>query len=80
MKTVSKSNLKTHMFSIFRELEKNGGELIVTDNQWPVLKVTPIHSQKTVSDVFADLRNKTVIYRQDVWKPDACVWGTRRHP
>lgn len=39
--TVSKSKLKAHALEYFREVERTGRELIVTDHGRPVLKIVP---------------------------------------
>lgn len=38
---VSKSKLKTHALEYFREVQRTGQELIVTDHGKPVLKIIP---------------------------------------
>ena len=40
-RTVSKSRLKARALEYFREVEKTGRELIVTDRGKPVLKIVP---------------------------------------
>jgi len=58
LEEVSKSKLKARMLGIFRKLEEEGGELIVTDNGRPTLKITPIRQKLSVAAVFADARKK----------------------
>jgi prevent-host-death family protein len=41
MKSVSKSKLKARALEYFREVEKTGSELVVTDRGKPVLKIVP---------------------------------------
>ena len=41
MLTISKSKLKTHMLQVFRQIEQTGEEVIVTDNNRPVLRIQP---------------------------------------
>lgn len=55
---VSKGILKAKMLEYFRNVEKNGEELIVTDNKKPVLKVVPYKKKTPPDDLFADLRGK----------------------
>ena len=74
MNTVSKSYLKAHMLRIFREVEKNGEELIVTDNNRPVLKISPVHRENSVEDVFSEVRGK-VIYGEDIDTPTQEEWS-----
>ena len=40
-KTVSKSKLKSKALEYFREVERTGREIIITDNGRPVLKLVP---------------------------------------
>ena len=58
MDTVSKSHLKAHMLRIFREIERSGEEIIVTDNSRPVLKIVPFKSTKSVDTLFETLRGQ----------------------
>ena len=43
------------------DVEQTGEELIVTNNKVPTLKVIPILKNKTVKDVFGDVRGKVKI-------------------
>jgi len=55
---VAKGILKSKMLEYFRDVEKSGEELIVTDNGKPVLKVVPYKKKSLPDDIFADLRGK----------------------
>ncbi len=72
MVTVSKSVLKSKMLAIFREIESTGEELLVTDNNKPVLKVVPLKNKK-LKDLFAPYRGK-MIYREPLDKPTQSEW------
>lgn len=74
MEPVSKSALKARMLEYFRQVEQTGEELIVTDNNRPVLKVVPIRSRRPAKDVFADARGK-VTYGEDVVTPTTDEWS-----
>ena len=71
--TISKSKLKARMLEIFRELESNGRELIVTDQGKPVLKIVPIKNKDTVADLFGPLQGR-VIYHEDINTPTLGEW------
>ncbi len=76
MKTVSKSRLKSEMLGIFRDLEKNGGELVVTDRGIPVLKIIPFRGGKRSADeIFASHRGK-VRYSGDIMEPLTDSWNS----
>jgi antitoxin (DNA-binding transcriptional repressor) of toxin-antitoxin stability system len=53
------------MLQIFREIEKKGEEIVVTDNNRPVLRVLPIKKKVPVDTLFAPYRGK-VVYHQDI--------------
>ncbi len=74
MITVSKSKLKTHMLRIFREIEESGEEVIVTDNNRPVLRIQPLQKGSRVEDVFADVQGK-VVYAEDPNSPTIDEWS-----
>lgn len=62
MITMSKSKLKTHMLQIFRQIEQTGEEVIVTDNNRPVLRIQPINRKPTVDETFAPYRGKLIMH------------------
>lgn len=72
--SVSKSYLKTHMLRIFREVEQSGEELIVTDNNRPVLRILPVHRGNSVEEVFSGAQGK-VIYKEDIDTPTQEEWS-----
>jgi antitoxin (DNA-binding transcriptional repressor) of toxin-antitoxin stability system len=74
MITVSKSKLKTHMLRIFREIEESGEEVIVTDNNRPVLRIQPLRKESSVEEVFADVQG-LVVYGEDPNTPTIAEWG-----
>lgn len=72
-RTISKSKLKATMLEVFRELEANGGELIVTERGNPVLKIVPIRPKLTVLDVFGDVQGQAE-YFEDIDAPTLDEW------
>lgn len=73
MLTVSKSELKAKMLEYFRHVEQTGEELMVTNNKIPTLKVVPIKKNKTVEQVFDDIRGKVKI-NDSIMKPETDEW------
>ena len=71
--TISKARLKARMLEIFRQLEANGGELIVTDHGKPVLKIIPLKDKATVGEVFQGLQGQ-VTYLEDINTPTQTEW------
>jgi antitoxin (DNA-binding transcriptional repressor) of toxin-antitoxin stability system len=74
MLTISKSKLKAKMLGIFREIEKTGEEVIVTDNQKPVLKIVPLKKKKSFDEAFADVHGR-IKYTEDIYKSTEEEWG-----
>jgi len=62
---MAKNKLKANMLSVFRKLEKDGGELIVTDRNRPVLRISPYAEKSNRDELFGPFRNK-VVYREDI--------------
>lgn len=73
VETVSKSALKARMLEYFRRVEETGEELIVTDNNEPVLRVVPIRKRVAAATMFADVRGK-VVYHEDPLAPTTDEW------
>ena len=71
--TISKARLKARMLEIFRQLEANGGELIVTDHGKPVLKIIPLRDKAAVGEVFQGLQGQ-VTYLEDINTPTQTEW------
>ena len=61
------------MLEYFRQVEESGEELVVTDNNRPVLKVVPIRTRVPAAVAFSDVRGK-VIYHADVLEPETDEW------
>ena len=75
MITVSQGRLKTNMQEYFKKVEQTGEELIVTNNNVPILKIIPLKKKNHVQTVFADIRG-TVKYFDDILKPETEEWAT----
>jgi len=72
--TISKSKLKAQMLRIFREIEKSGEEVIVTDHRMPVLQILPIRKKLSVDEVFESLQGQ-IEYREDINSPTKDEWS-----
>jgi len=71
--TISKSKLKARMLEVFRQLEKDGGELIVTDHDKPVLKIVRLKNQATIKMLFGDLQGR-VVYHENINTSTLSEW------
>jgi prevent-host-death family protein len=74
METVSKGMLKARMLEYFRRVEETGNELIVTDNNRPVLRIVPIRQRVPAAELFADVRGR-VVYNEDILTPTTDEWS-----
>ncbi len=54
-------------------VEQTGRELVVTDNNVPVLRVVPIRARRAAADTFADVQGR-VVYHGDVMAPTDDEW------
>jgi antitoxin (DNA-binding transcriptional repressor) of toxin-antitoxin stability system len=72
---VAKGVLKAKMLEFFRRVEQTGEELIVTDHNIPVLRVTPIkNGPQSVEKVFGDIKSK-VEYFEDINTSTTDEWS-----
>lgn len=71
MQSISKGRLKARMLEIFREIEKTGQPLIVTDRGTPVLRVEPYRQPAEPGMVFSDLK---VTYHGDLLESTGSEW------
>ena len=58
--TVSKSRFKAWALKLFREVERTGGEIIITDRGRPVLKIVPYAAEP--ARLLSELRETVVRY------------------
>jgi antitoxin (DNA-binding transcriptional repressor) of toxin-antitoxin stability system len=72
--SISKSKLKSKMLEIFRQLEVDGDELIVTDHGKPVLRIIPYNQKSSVAELFSSYQGR-VVYLEDVDTPTMNEWG-----
>jgi len=73
MKTVSKGVLKAKMLEYLRWVEDTGDELVVTDNNRPVVRIVAIAKRTAAADAFADVQGR-VQYHEDILAPTTQEW------
>lgn len=61
------------MLEYFRRVEETGEELIVADNNEPVLRIVPIGKRVPADTLFADARGR-VVYHEDLLSPTSDEW------
>ena len=72
MLSISKGRLKATMLEVFREIEKSGQPVIVTDRGKPVLRVEPYRQAMDTGLAFSDLK---VVYHEDILLPTESEWS-----
>ena len=61
------------MLQLFREIEESGQELIVTDNNRPVLRIVPIAQTHTVAELFGQWQGQLLI-NEELNTPSLDEW------
>jgi prevent-host-death family protein len=74
VESVSKGVLKAKMLEYLRRVEETGEELVVTDNNVPVVRIVPIKRRRPASEVFGDVRGR-LVYREDILTPTTDEWS-----
>lgn len=74
METVSREALEARMLEYLRRVEETGTELIVTDNNRPVLRIVPIRARVPAAELFSDARGR-VVYNDDLLAPTTDEWS-----
>jgi len=62
------------MLEYFRKIEETGDELIVTDNNKPVLRIVPFRARTPSAALFADVRGAVTYQEDDVTNPTTDEW------
>ncbi len=73
MEKVSKGVSKAKMLEYFHRVEETGEELIVTDNDQPVIRIVPIRKRVPAAILFADVRGR-IVYHEDPLAPTSEEW------
>lgn len=71
---ISKSQLKSKLLEILREVELEDTEVIVTDGGRPVAKISKFHSAPNTEELFKNLRGK-IKYFEDPTTSTIEEWG-----
>jgi prevent-host-death family protein len=74
--TVSKSRFKAQALEYFRQVERSGKELVITDHGRPVLKVTPYVEKP--ADALKALRGTVLRYDEPLEPVDVESWEALR--
>ena len=74
--TVSKSRFKSRALEYFRQIEKSGKPLIITDRGKPVLRVAPFSEDP--EETLRELRNSVLEYKNPTEPVGESDWETLR--
>ena len=73
MTNISKSQLKTKLLEILRQVESDDREIIVTDRGKPVAVISKYRESLPTEELFADLRGG-LKYTEDLTAPTTDEW------
>ena len=73
MTNISKSQLKTKLLEILRQVESDDREIIVTDRGRPVAVISKYRESLPTEELFADLRGG-LKYTEDLTAPTTDEW------
>ncbi len=68
-----KSELQAQLLEFFQEIEKMGEEVVITDNDRPVIRIEPLARKRTVQEVFGHLQGK-IVFHEDPDTPTIDEW------
>ena len=71
---ISKSQLKSKLLEILREVESEDTEVIVTDRGRPVAKISKFQNAPTTEELFQDVRGR-IKYFEDPTASTIEEWG-----
>jgi len=74
--TVSKSGFKARALEYFRQVERTGKPVIVTDRGKPVLRVVPFSDD--LEDILKELRGSALDYEEPMQPVDESDWDALR--
>ena len=73
---ISKSQFKPRALHYFREIEKTGKELIISDHGKPVLKIVPYVEDP--EEALKSLRNTVIKYNEPTEPVGLEYWGAQK--
>ena len=73
MKTIDKNELKENLLELLKLVEVEGEEILVTDGEQTVIKISQYKKSLTTEDLFKNMRGK-VKYFEDLTAPTTEEW------
>ncbi|MCV3216303.1 prevent-host-death protein [Plectonema radiosum NIES-515] len=73
MKTVDKNQLKEKLLEFLQLVELEGEEILVTDGNKPVVKISQYENPPSTAELFQNMRGK-VKYFEDLTTPTTEEW------
>ncbi len=61
MRTITKEYLETYLFQILDTVEHDEETVIITDNDRPIARLTPIRRRLSIEEAFADVYGKLIL-------------------
>lgn len=73
MRTVDKSKLKENLLELLQLVELQGEEILVTDGNKPVVRISQYENSPSTEELFKNMRGK-VKYFEDLTTPTTEEW------
>ena len=61
MRIITKEYLETDLFQILHAVEQSEEDVIITDNDRPIARLTPIRQRLSIEEAFADVYGKLIV-------------------
>jgi antitoxin (DNA-binding transcriptional repressor) of toxin-antitoxin stability system len=74
MITISDKAIQKNILKYFDYILRTGEEIIITNDNIPVLKIVPFRQKRKPDEVFKDVRGK-IRYYDDILKPETDEWS-----
>lgn len=73
MRTVDKSKLKENLLELLQLVELQGEEILVTDGNKPVVRISQYENSPSTEELFKNMRGK-IKYFEDLTTPTTEEW------
>lgn len=61
MRIITTEYLETHLFQILHAVEQSEEDVIITDGDRPIARLTPIRRKLSIEEAFADVYGKLIV-------------------
>ncbi|WP_206044142.1 hypothetical protein [Geitlerinema sp. P-1104] len=62
MKTIDKSQISNNFLEVLEQIKLEGEAIVVTEDNKPILKISPYQKASTTAKLFAEIERKSSIF------------------